>query len=145
MDISRRHLIGFGAATAALSLFSGGRAWAGATQGTAPDLSQVIQRVRAFAEADLASKGLPGMQIALIGPGGAAATMGVGLADIARRIPATPEQLFQIGSITKSLTAMALFVLAEKGPARPWRAGPEPAPGSPAAAGADHGRAADRA
>jgi CubicO group peptidase (beta-lactamase class C family) len=74
-----------------------------------------VDRVRAFAAADLAAKGFPGMQIALVAPGGAAATLAVGASELDRGTPASPGQLFQIGSITKSLSALAAFVLAERG------------------------------
>jgi CubicO group peptidase (beta-lactamase class C family) len=111
MELSRRHLIGAGAAAAGLACVGPRPAWAAAAQGLAP----VVERVRAFAEADLAAKGFPGMQIALVGPGGASAAFGVGLADLDARIPATADQLFQIGSISKSLVVMALFVLADRG------------------------------
>jgi CubicO group peptidase (beta-lactamase class C family) len=77
--------------------------------------AEIVQRVRAFAAADLADKGFPGMALALVGTRGFTSTLAIGLADLERRVPARPDQLFQIGSITKSLTAMALFVLAEGG------------------------------
>lgn len=115
MELSRRHLIGFGAAAAGLAWTQPRPAWAADLQKRGPKLGPVVERVRSFAEADLRAKGLPGMQIALVGPGGAAATIAVGFADLDGRVPATPDQLFQIGSITKSLTVMALFVLAERG------------------------------
>lgn len=115
MEFSRRHLIGFGAAVAGLAWTSQQPAWAADLQQPNVELGPVLQRLRAFAEAELKAKGLPGMQIALVGTGGATATMAVGVADLDGRVPATPDQLFQIGSISKSLTVMALFVLAERG------------------------------
>jgi CubicO group peptidase (beta-lactamase class C family) len=112
--MTRRDMLGFGAAAGAAAVAEpllaaravGPQSAAGA---------EVVQRVRTFAAADLADKGFPGMTLALLGPGGFKSTFAVGLADLDRRVPASPEQLFQIGSITKSLTAMALFVLAEHG------------------------------
>lgn len=113
MKLSRRHLIGFSAAAAGVTWTSSQPVWAAVKGGI--DFRPVVARVRAFAEADIKAKGLPGMQIALVGPGGAAATLAVGFADLDGQVHATPDQLFQIGSITKSLTVMALFVLAERG------------------------------
>jgi CubicO group peptidase (beta-lactamase class C family) len=115
MELSRRTLIISGCGGAGFAWLQPFPAWAAALSGPAPDLTPIVERVRAFAEADLREKGLPGMQIALVGPGGAEATLAVGLADLDARIPAAPGQLFQIGSISKSLTAMAILVLAERG------------------------------
>ena len=114
IELSRRQMIGSGAAAASLALLPR-RGGATALQGPEINLAPVVERVRAFAEADLASKGLPGMQIALVAPGRASATLGVGLADLDGRVAATPDQLFQIGSISKSITVMALFGLVERG------------------------------
>lgn len=115
MGIKRRDLIGFGAAAAGLMLIRPKAAWAVALQARSAAFATLVERVRAFAEADLAAKGLPGMQIALLGGNGESAALAVGLADMDGRVPATPDHLFQIGSITKSLTVMALFVLADRG------------------------------
>jgi len=110
MRLTRREWMGCGAASAGLMLMPGAARAAFRSNALAP----VVERVRAFAEADLAAKGFPGMQIALVAPGGASATLAVGAAELDRRTPASPDQLFQIGSITKSLTALAVFVLAER-------------------------------
>jgi CubicO group peptidase (beta-lactamase class C family) len=75
---------------------------------------EVAPRVKALAEAVLARSGFPGMSIALVGPG-FSVPLAVGMADLDSRTPASTGHLFQIGSITKSLTAMALFVLAGRG------------------------------
>ena len=114
MDFTRRQMLGHGAAAgAAAMLWSPGAA--GALQTGQPGFEAIAPRVRALAEAVLASNGFPGMSIALVGPGGYSAALAAGFADLDSRTPATSGQLFQIGSITKSLTAMALFVLAGRG------------------------------
>lgn len=114
MDVTRRDMLGIttaaGAAAIAEPLFAATAA--GAQSGAD---AEVVQRIRTFAAADLADKGFPGMTLALVGPRGSTSTLAFGLADLERRVPASPDQLFQIGSITKSLTAMALFALAERG------------------------------
>lgn len=112
MRLTRREWLGCGAASAGLMLLP---RTARAEMQRADPLAPVVERVRAFAEADLAAKGFPGMQIALVAPGGGAATLAVGASELDRRTPASPDQLFQIGSISKSLTALAVFVLAERG------------------------------
>ncbi len=79
------------------------------------DYRPVIERVRAFAETDLSAKGFPGMTVALIGPDGFSALVPIGFANVDRGIAVMPDQLFQIGSISKSLVALCLYVLADRG------------------------------
>jgi CubicO group peptidase (beta-lactamase class C family) len=55
------------------------------------------------------------MSIAMVGPGGWSSAFAVGYADADSGTPATVDHLFQIGSISKSLTVMALFALADRG------------------------------
>jgi CubicO group peptidase (beta-lactamase class C family) len=112
MDFNRRQMLG--GAGAAMLL---GPAAARAAQAPpAPaGFAAIAPRVRAFARAVLARNGFPGVSIALVGPGGWSSALAVGYADLDSRTLATPHQLFQIGSITKSLTGMALFVLAGRG------------------------------
>jgi D-alanyl-D-alanine carboxypeptidase len=112
MDVTRRDMLGVASAATMIAV---SEPLLAATKAAAGPLAEVVRRLSAFAAADLADKGFPGMTIALIAPGGAQATFAAGLADLDRRIPTTPDHLFQIGSITKSLTAMALFVLADRG------------------------------
>jgi CubicO group peptidase (beta-lactamase class C family) len=111
MNITRRQMLGSAAAALAFAPVA-----ARAAQARAPALvfAAAERQIRAFAEAVLAENGFPGMSIALVAPGWSSA-LAVGYADLDSRTPATPDHLFQIGSITKSLTAMALFALAGRG------------------------------
>jgi CubicO group peptidase (beta-lactamase class C family) len=105
-----------GAAGAAMVLASmAARAGQAQAQAQAAAFAKVEARVRTFAEAVLAANGFPGMSIAMVGPGGWSSAFAVGYADADSRTPATADHLFQIGSITKSLTAMAVFALADRG------------------------------
>ena len=113
MDVTRRHMLGF-ASVAGAATFAG-PLLAAQTAAVPGRFAEAVRRIKAFAAADLADKGFPGMTVALVGPNGFASTFAVGLADLDRAVPATPNHLFQIGSISKSLTAMALFVLAQRG------------------------------
>lgn len=114
MDVTRRDMLGIATAAGAAAMAEPLLAVTAAGPHSRAD-AEVVQRVRAFAAADLADKGFPGMTLALVGPRRFTSTLAIGLADLERRAPASPDQLFQIGSITKSLTAMALFALAERG------------------------------
>ena len=117
MDVTRRGWLGLASAAGAAALAAPLRAQPDRTilKAGKRNYGPAIERIRAFAAAELADKGFPGMQLALVGPEGFSAAFAVGWADIDRRIPASPEQLFQIGSIAKSMVALCLFVLAGQG------------------------------
>jgi CubicO group peptidase (beta-lactamase class C family) len=63
------------------------------------------------------SVGLSGVVLAATG-GQVIAAVGVGSADLAGRVPNTPDTLFEIGSATKQFTAAAVLRLVEKGKLR---------------------------
>jgi CubicO group peptidase (beta-lactamase class C family) len=110
MQFTRREMLATAGAAALIAPLAGVRA-----QSAPSAFAGIVPRVRTFAESVLAYNGFPGIAIALVGPNGWSAAVATGFADLDRRLPASPDQLFQIGSITKSLTAMALFVLADRG------------------------------
>jgi len=110
MQFTRREMLGTTGAALLLGPLGGLRA-----QPAPPAFADIVPGVRAFTEAVLAQNGFPGVAVSLVGPNGFSAAFAAGLADLDRRVPASPDQLFQIGSITKSLTAMALFALAGRG------------------------------
>jgi CubicO group peptidase (beta-lactamase class C family) len=66
-------------------------------------------------EAVLGGSTLPGMSVAVTNRDGLVAEAGFGLADIARNEPVTTGTRFEIGSIGKSFTAVALLQLVEDG------------------------------
>ncbi|HEX8644005.1 MAG TPA: serine hydrolase domain-containing protein [Allosphingosinicella sp.] len=109
MIFTRREMLGAAGAAAMLAPLP-----AKAVQAGEGAFADVAPRVRSLAEAVLARNGFPGISIALVGPG-YSVPFAAGLADFDSRSPASTGHLFQIGSITKSLTAMAVFVLAERG------------------------------
>jgi CubicO group peptidase (beta-lactamase class C family) len=114
MDVTRRDMLGFASAAGAVAIADPLLA-AGRASPPSGAYAEAIDRIRAFAEADLAGKGLPGMLISLAGPDGFGHSFGVGFADRDRRIRVTPDHLFQIGSISKSLVDLCLFALASRG------------------------------
>ena len=79
------------------------------------DYGAALDRIRAYATAELEATGLPGMTMALADADGFAATLSLGWADLAARRPVTPDQLFEIGSISKSLSGLWLHAAAAKG------------------------------
>jgi CubicO group peptidase (beta-lactamase class C family) len=120
MEITRRGWLGLattaGAAALAEPLLAQAKSGGTFTPGANDrNYAPVVERLKAFAAQELADKSFPGMSVALVAPDGFSAAFASGFADLDRRIPATRDQLFQIGSITKSLTALTLFVLADRG------------------------------
>ena len=107
MLITRRVFTG-GALSAALSA---GLARPAFAQGS-PALAGAIAVIRAHGEAHLRQFDLPGMTLGLTAPGGFATVLNFGFANRDSRAPITPETLFQIGSISKSMTATVIHQLA---------------------------------
>src|SRR3569623_1261251 len=91
--------------------------------------------IRVNAERHVVANGQPGQTLAVVVTGGAAAIKRFGSANLDRREPVGPQHLFQIGSISKSFTALCVFRLMEAGklrledpasrilPELPWPAG----------------------
>ena len=118
-DVTRRDLLGMASALGAISLGHAGAAQAPSkvlrSGARGRDYASTIARVRAFAEADLAQKGFPGMSLAILGADGFSAVIPVGYAEAERRLPLTADHLFQIGSLSKSALALSVFALVDEG------------------------------
>jgi D-alanyl-D-alanine carboxypeptidase len=74
-----------------------------------------ITAVARYAGQHLRDWALPGLTVLLADQDGLVAQMQLGLADVERRIPMGPRHKVQIGSISKSFTAMAIHQLAQEG------------------------------
>ena len=87
----------------------------------APALAQdsryaaALAAIRAYGEAHLQHFRLPGMTLGVTMPDGFGSVMNFGYANLDARSPITPDTLFQIGSITKLMTAAVLHQLAAEG------------------------------
>jgi CubicO group peptidase (beta-lactamase class C family) len=79
------------------------------------DWSYLQQHLRWFIRRGMRKSGVPGLSIALVDARGVLWAEGFGHADRERKIPAAPETVYQIGSITKLLTALAVMQLVEQG------------------------------
>ena len=110
MDITRR---GFtrGAVGLALGSQLGTTAFAQAPSNLTPALAAI----RAYGEAHLRYFGLPGMTLGLTMPDGFSTVLDFGFANVDSRSPITPDTLFQIGSISKVMTAAVLHQFAAEG------------------------------
>src|SRR5947209_6360694 len=82
------------------------------------DLTAAIAAIRAYGEAHHSYFGLPGMTLGLTTPDGFATVLNFGYANADARTPITPETLFQIGSISKSMTAALIHQFAAEGRVR---------------------------
>ena len=119
MDVSRRHWMGLASALAV------GGAQAALPPPSPPsvritrrgtrDPRQLIDALSRYATAEMVAYGLPGMVLAIDGPDELRATIALGHADLKTRLAVEHGQLFQIGSISKSMVALLLYTLADKG------------------------------
>lgn len=80
-----------------------------------PALSAAVAAIRAFAEAQRTFFNLPGLTIGLATPDGFSTVIDLGFADRDTRAPISHGTLFQIGSISKVMTAIVIHQLAAEG------------------------------
>lgn len=78
-------------------------------------LPESIDEFRAATAAVLRETGVPGAGIALVRSDRVEWEGGVGVADRERQIPVTADTSFRVGSVSKSLVALALVQLSEEG------------------------------
>lgn len=121
MGVNRRDLLGMAAVgTVAASLPA--MASAAKTPATLAirnkserDYGEALERLRDYAAAELDAVGLPGMTISVVDAQGFAASLSVGWSDVDKRVAVNPDQLFQIGSISKSISGLWLHAAQDKG------------------------------
>src|SRR5438876_5355186 len=111
MQLTRRGFTGGALSLALGSQFS----VAGFAQSTRADLAPAVAAIRAHGEAHRVRFGLPGLTLGLTTPDGFTTVLDFGYANADARTPITPDTLFQIGSISKSLTAMLIHQFAAEG------------------------------
>jgi D-alanyl-D-alanine carboxypeptidase len=68
-----------------------------------------------YAQNQLHRQHLPGFALVVIRDGRVVKMQGYGFADVERQVPVTADTVFEIGSITKQFTAMAVMLLVEDG------------------------------
>lgn len=83
--------------------------WALAQSTQKPD--DVDQYVTAF----IKKRNIPGLSLAVVRDGKLVKAAGYGLANLELNVPATPETVYEIGSISKHFTAEAVLLLVEDG------------------------------
>ncbi len=81
------------------------------TAPSAPTLDDAIAAIRAYAPEAMAEQGTPGLSVAITDRTHTLAIITLGYANLEARTPVTPATRFAIGSITKSMTTLALLQL----------------------------------
>jgi D-alanyl-D-alanine carboxypeptidase len=88
---------------------------ASAQQVAAPTMDDAIAAIKAYAPIAMANQGTPGLSVAITDRGKTIAIIALGYANVDAKTPVTPQTRFAIGSITKSMTALALMQLHDAG------------------------------
>ncbi len=116
MKLNRRTWLGCMAGLAGAAVVPAGARNAATTlsPGAMPVFRAAVAALADFAVADLAAQGFPGMALAVRAADGQSATLELGEAEVGRQA-VRADHLFQIGSVSKSLVAMALYALAGQG------------------------------
>ena len=80
----------------------------------AASLADALAAIRAYAPRAMAEQGTPGLSIAVTDRAHTLAIITLGYANVDAKIPVTPATRFAIGSITKSMTAIAMLELRDE-------------------------------
>lgn len=107
MQIDRRSVLA-GATALCVSGYFGNALAAGAR-------AQTLARLRDYMEQHRADWGLPGLTLCLVDRNGGVDTLASGYADLDKKTLVEPTQLFQVGSITKMMTCLALWSQIDEG------------------------------
>jgi CubicO group peptidase (beta-lactamase class C family) len=78
-------------------------------------LHDVVESIEAFVRRQMRADGTPGLALAVTDREGLLHTATFGFAEVGAKAPVTPHHLFEIGSIGKSFTSIALLQLQEEG------------------------------
>ncbi len=79
------------------------------------DVADVAEWIEEHVPSMMRKARMPGFAIAIVQDGETIYAQGFGARDLENGLPATPDTLFGIGSITKSFVAIAILQLAEQG------------------------------
>ena len=85
------------------------------TDTTAPDPPRDTVELAQQLETLRRTHGIPGMAAAISCGGSVRWSSGFGSADLARGVPATPQTVFHVASLTKTFASIVLFQLADEG------------------------------
>jgi CubicO group peptidase (beta-lactamase class C family) len=77
--------------------------------------AQTADKIDDYINAELQKQKIPGLTIAVVRNGEIVKAKGYGLANVELNVPATPETIYQSGSVGKQFTATAVTMLVEEG------------------------------
>ncbi|MCS6775606.1 MAG: serine hydrolase domain-containing protein [Chloroherpetonaceae bacterium] len=75
----------------------------------------VARKVDAYVRAEMQKRQIPGVSLAVVRAGRPVLIRGYGRANLELDVPATPDTVYQLASITKTFTATAILLLAQEG------------------------------
>ena len=81
----------------------------------AQDTRALVQYIDSVANAAVAEHRTAGVSVAVVKNGRTVLAKGYGFADLENDVPATPETVYRIGSVTKQFTSAAIMRLMEQG------------------------------
>ena len=84
---------------------------AGVRADTAPELRELLQDINAIRR----DYRIPGVALTLVSPQALLWSGGIGYADLATRQPATPDSLYQVEALSRTVAALALLLAADRG------------------------------
>ena len=80
-----------------------------------PELRAILSEIEADAENARVKAKIPGMSIVIVYDQDVLLAKGFGYADLEKKIPADPQTVYRIGSVTKAFTAVMLMQLRDAG------------------------------
>ncbi len=99
-------------------LAAGGRRQASAAPAVPADLAPAIDAIDKIVAGEFARDNLGSVTVGVVADGRLIWTRSYGDADMEKRLPATSDSVYRIGSITKQFTALMLLQLVEQGKVR---------------------------
>jgi CubicO group peptidase (beta-lactamase class C family) len=104
----------FATAMTLVALFTGSLRAQAADEKPKPPAASLEELDKRLAETFTKAK-VPGVSVTIIEGGQIVLTKGYGYADLKTKKPVTPETVFRAGSISKSITGIAIMMLVEEG------------------------------
>jgi CubicO group peptidase (beta-lactamase class C family) len=77
--------------------------------------SGTVEAIRAAVTDEMSRLGIPGLSLAVAEAGEVRYEAGFGFADVENAVPARPETVYRLASVSKPMTAVAVLKLAEEG------------------------------
>lgn len=116
MHVNRRTFVGGVAVVAGLAASAEAKR---ASVGGGKAEAKALKALETYVDLHRAEWGIPGMTVAVVTRDGFEGFVTSGLADVDKNIPVGPGHLFQIGSISKMFTALAIHSLIDEGKLSP--------------------------